>query len=97
MPRILAGKRGRSRNVKAICDCFETDWREACITSDLLQSKNIDSLVHPHFQYVICDLMGRIVTHGEIDGSEIDLGPIGPGAYLLKIEGWNQVVKFVKE
>ncbi|MEM7064006.1 MAG: NACHT domain-containing protein [Cyanobacteria bacterium P01_B01_bin.77] len=45
VPRILAGRRGRSRNVKAICDCFETDWQQACITSDLLQSSDIDSLV----------------------------------------------------
>ncbi|ESA37509.1 signal transduction protein with nacht domain protein [Leptolyngbya sp. Heron Island J] len=45
VPRILAGRRGRSRNVKAICDCFDVLWQDACITSDLLQSNDIDTLV----------------------------------------------------
>ena len=48
-------------------------------------------------QYVIFDVLGRTLFQGEVDGGEIDLGSIGPGTYFLKMQGSNQVVKFVKE
>ena len=45
IPRILNGRRGRSHNVTAICRYFDVIWQEACITSDLLPSDDIESLV----------------------------------------------------